>query len=79
MRQHAPVGRGGSAGQGADLDQVVGEYPVPAPDRCSVPAVEAGAVPAVAAFEVADPAFAAGPPFDQLAEGAAVLGGLAGR
>jgi hypothetical protein len=59
------AGLGGLAGQGADLDQVVGEYPVSAPDRGSVPAVEEGAVPAVAALEVADPAFASGPPLDQ--------------
>ena len=68
-----------SAGQGADLDQVVGEYSVPAPDRGSVPAVQAGAVPAVASFEVADPSFAAGSPLDQLAEAGAVLEFLAGR
>jgi hypothetical protein len=72
-------GRGRSAGQGGDLGQVVGEYSVPAPDRRSVPAVQACAVPAVASFEVADPAFAAGAPLDQLAEAAAVLDGLAGR
>src|SRR5882757_9510883 len=75
----AVSGGAGSAGQGPDLDQGVGEYPVPAPDRRSVPAVQAGAVPAVAAFEVADPAFAAGAPLDELAEAAAVLDGLAGR
>src|SRR5690242_12592179 len=74
----AVSGRGGSAGQGSDLGQVAGEDPVPAPDRRPVPAVQAGAVPAVAAFEAADPAFAAGAPFDQLAEAAAVPGGLAG-
>ena len=68
----------GLAGQGADLDQVVGEYPVPAPDRGSVPAVQAGAVPAVATFEVADPSFGAGAPLDQPAEAAAVLDCLAG-
>ena len=64
----AGVWRAGSAGEGSDLDQVVGEYPVPAPDRGSVPAVQEGAVPAVAAFEVADPAFAAGAPFLRLLE-----------
>ena len=41
-------------------------------------AVEPGAVPAVSAFEVADPAFAAGPPLDERAEAAGVLGGAAG-
>src|SRR6185437_2681647 len=72
------LGCGRSGGQARDLGQIVGEYPVPAPDRRSLPAVQAGAVPAVAAFEVADPAFAAGAPLDQLAEAAAVLDGLAG-
>jgi len=43
-----PLPRSGS--EGADLDQVVGEDPVSAPDRGSVPAVQEGAVPAVAAF-----------------------------
>ena len=38
-------GRAGSAGQGSDLDQVVGEYSVPAPDRRSMSAVQPGAVP----------------------------------
>jgi hypothetical protein len=38
------VGRGGSAGQDADLDQVVGGYCVSAPDRGSVPAVQESAV-----------------------------------
>jgi hypothetical protein len=63
-------GLAGLAGQGADLDQVVGEYSVAAPDGGSVPAVQAGAVPAVAALEVADPAFASGSPLDQPAEAA---------
>ena len=67
----------GSAGQGRDLGQVVGEDAVAAPDGGSVLAVEAGAVLAVAAFEVADPPFAAGPPFDEPVEAAAVLDGLA--
>src|SRR5216683_619602 len=53
----AGLARGGLSGQGGDLDEVVGENRVPAPDRRSVPAVQAGAVPAVAAFEVADPSF----------------------
>ena len=69
----------GSGGEGADLDQVVGEYPVSAPDRGSVPAVQEGAVPAVAAFEVADPAFASSSPLHEPAEAAAVLDRLAVR
>ena len=48
---------GRSAGEGADLDQVVAEYPVPAPDRSSLVAVQPGTVPAVSALEVGDPAF----------------------
>jgi len=48
---------GPSAGQGPDLDQVVGEDAVPAPDRGSLAAIQPGAVPSVAAFEVADPPF----------------------
>lgn len=43
----AGVRRAGSAGEDPDLDQVVGEYPVSAPDRRSRSAVQAGAVPAV--------------------------------
>jgi hypothetical protein len=45
----------GSARDGSDHDQVVGEYPVPAPDRGFLPAVQPGAVPALAAFEVGLP------------------------
>jgi hypothetical protein len=48
----AGVRRAGSAGEDPDLDQVVGEYPVSAPDRRSRSAVQADAVPAVAVFEV---------------------------
>jgi len=33
------------AGQGCDLDQVVGEDTVPAPDRGSLPAIEPSAAP----------------------------------
>lgn len=51
---------------------------MPAPDCGSVPAVQAGPVPAVASFEAADPSFAAGAPFDQTAEAAAVLDRLGG-
>ena len=69
---------GWSAGEGADLDQVVSEDAVSAPDSGFVSAVQADAVPAVASFEVADPSFAVGAPFDQAAEAAAVLDRLAG-
>lgn len=77
--ERGAFGWAASAGQGSDLDQVAGEYPVPAPDRRSVSAVQPSAVPAVTAFETsADPAFASGLPIDQLTEAAAVLDGLAG-
>ena len=69
---------GRSGGERADLDQVVGQDPVPGPDPGSFGAVQAGAVPAVAAFEGADPAFAAGPPLDGPPERGPVFGGLAG-
>jgi hypothetical protein len=39
------------------LTRLWGEYRVAAPDGGSVPAAEPGAVPAVSALEVADPAF----------------------
>src|SRR4051794_31941259 len=67
-----------SAGQGGDLDQVVGQDGLSGPDASTVEAVETGAVPAVAAFEAADPALAAGAPLDGSAERRSVLGGLAG-
>jgi len=73
-----PGPAGGSAGEGGDLDQVVAEDRVSAPDGGSLAAVEQCAVPAVSAFEVADPAFAAGAPLDQRAEAAGVLDGAAG-
>ena len=47
------------------------------PDTGPVEAVEAGAVPAVAAFAAADPALATGAPLGDLAEGRSMLGGLA--
>src|SRR5260221_3539143 len=83
----AGLARGGLSGQGGDLDEVVGENRVPAPDRGSVPAVQAGAGPPVAALEIADPALAARSPLDHAAAAAALLDpparwlgpGLAGR
>lgn len=65
-----------SCGPGLDLDdcdQVVGEDPVAAPDGGAVASIDEAAVPAVAAFEVADASFAAGSPFDQVAEAGRVL------
>ena len=65
------------AGQGADLDQVVGEDPVPAPDGGTFFTVQVGAVPPVGVLEIADPALGTGAPLDEFAEARAVLGGLA--
>ena len=56
----------------------MGEDPVPAPDRGALPGVQAGAVPAVTALEVADPPLESGAPLDQVLEAAAVLEFLAG-
>jgi hypothetical protein len=61
--------------QPADLDQVVGEDSVAAPDPGAIDAVRAGPVPAEAVLEVADPPFRARAPFDQPPER---LGGLVG-
>jgi hypothetical protein len=62
-----------SCGEGADLDEVVGEDAVSAPGSGSVDAGEFGAVPAVASFDVVDPSFGSGPPFDLLAECSSVF------
>ena len=62
-----------SCGEGADLDEVVGEDAVSAPGSGSVEAGEFGAVPAVASFDVVDPSFGSGAPFHLLAEGSAVF------
>jgi hypothetical protein len=59
--------------EGADLDEVVGEDAVSAPGSGSVEAGEFGAVPAVAAFDVVDPSFGPGAPFELLAEGSPVF------
>src|SRR4051812_45361946 len=67
-----------SAVEDADLDEVVGRDCLSGPDACSLQAVEAAAVPAVAAFEAADVALAAGAPLDRLAERRSVFDGLSG-
>jgi len=59
--------------EGADFDEIVGEDPVSVPGSDSVDAGEFGAVPAVASFDVVDPPFGSGPPFDFLAEGSPVF------
>src|SRR5258705_6452564 len=61
-----------------DSGQVVGEDPLSGPGFRSFEAVQGGAVPAVSAFEGADPAFASGSPFDGSAECSAFLDVLAG-
>jgi hypothetical protein len=67
-----------SGGQGGDSGQVVGEDPLSGPGFGSFEAVQAGTVPAVSAFEGADPVFASGSPFDGSAECSALLDVLAG-
>ena len=62
-----------SCGEGPDLDEVVGEDAVSAPGSGSADAGEFGAVPAVASFDVVDPSFGSGAPFDLVAEGSAVF------
>jgi hypothetical protein len=62
-----------------DLDRVVSENAEPAPRSCTVDAVEPRPVPAVAVFEVADAAFDAGAPLDEVAERSGALDGLAGE
>jgi Transposase, Mutator family len=64
--------RRGSVGESSDLDEVVGEEAVSAPDSGAADPDEFGAVPALAAFDVVDPALAAGAPLDLLAERSAV-------
>jgi hypothetical protein len=59
--------------EGADLEEIVCENTVPAPGSGPVDAGEFGAVPAVAAFEVVDPAFRSGSPLDLVAEGSPVF------
>jgi hypothetical protein len=55
-------------GQGADLDEVVGQNAMSSPDSGPFGAVDACAVPAVSAFEGADPAFASGSAFHRSPE-----------
>jgi hypothetical protein len=62
-----------SRGQSADLDEVVGEDAVSAPDSGTVDAGEVGAVPAVTSLEVVDPPFGSGSPFDLVSEGSPVF------
>ncbi len=68
-----------SCGQGADLEQVVGEDAVSASGWGAVDAGEFGAVPAVASLEVVDPSLGSSSPFDSVAEGSSVLKCAAGR
>src|SRR5258705_12087710 len=66
-------GGGCSCCGGADLEEVVSEDAVSAPGSGPADAGEFGAVPAVAAFDVVDPSFGSGAPFDLLPEGSTVL------
>src|SRR4029077_13845188 len=66
-----------SGGQVGDLGEVVCQDSVSSPDPGSFGGVDHGAVPSVAAFQVADSAFAAGPPFHVFAERALSFLGLA--
>src|SRR3954451_23332152 len=72
------VGCGSRRRQVRDLDEVVGEDAVAAPGSGAGEPVEAAAVEAVSAFEVADASFAAGAPPDEPAERPAVFVGAAG-
>ena len=74
----AGVSWGVSVGQGADLDQVVGEDSVSGPGPGTFGGVDHGSIPSEAAFEVADPSFAAGPPFDVSSERWLSFVGLSG-
>src|SRR6266508_742153 len=58
-----------SWGQRRDLDQVVGEHHVSAPGSGALDRGQFGAIPSVAALDVADPALRPRPPFDLVAEG----------
>src|SRR5690349_5583744 len=68
-----------SRGEGADLDEVVGPDAVSGADPGTFGAVDAGAVPAVAPLERADPAFTAGAPLDGSPESGPVFDGLSRR
>ena len=73
------LGFGGRlGGQGGDLDQVVGEDPVPGPDPGPVKVIEAAAIPPVLPFQSADAGFAAGAPLHRSAERRPMLASLAG-
>src|SRR4051795_5478031 len=65
-----------SGGQDGDLGEVVCQHSVSGPDPGSFGGVDHGAVPAVVAFEVTDPTFAAGPPFHVFAERGLSFDGL---
>src|SRR5664279_5360200 len=65
-------------GQGRDLDQVVGEDSLSAPGSGAGDGGEFGAVPAVAALDLVDPACGADAPFDLVAEGSSVFEVAAG-
>ena len=68
-----------SGGEGGDLDQVVGEDPLPGPGFRSFEVVQPSSVPTVSAFQGADPAPATGSPFHGSAERTSVFDLLPGR
>jgi hypothetical protein len=62
----------------ADLDGVVGQDPEPAPGLSAVETVDEGSSPPVGVFEVGDPPFRSGAPFDETDETAGPLHLLTG-
>src|SRR5277367_451402 len=61
--------------QGGDLDQVVVEHPVAAPDPSAVESVDLAPVPPEVSFEATDPPFAPGSPLHQPLECGLLLNG----
>jgi hypothetical protein len=72
------LGRCRSRGEGAELEQVVGQNALARPDSGSFGAVGAGAVPAVASLEGADAAFTPCAPLNCSPERGPVFGSLSG-
>ena len=63
----------GSAGEGGDLDAVVGQDAPSAPDVGAVDSGEPGPVPTVLAFEGGDAGFGPGAPLHEVLEGGSVF------
>src|SRR3954464_15053514 len=81
-RAHRLGGRRGSGGAGQPARELIltscGRGLRVGPDPGAFGGVDHGSVPAVAAFEVADPSFAAAPPLDVSSEGSSSFVGLSG-